>query len=156
VWPLLAGVAVTGTWSYESLAKCSINQSDTIAVSTYPLLLTNERIAFIVIDVEAQSSQINVPVSPDEERTKHRLGQEIQDTVEHGLGVGSNEVTTFADTPCNGVEDPEERGQGATHHESALDIAAVVASVDACFPDKLIDNVGERDTTYDHVSIVAL
>jgi hypothetical protein len=45
-------------------------------------------------------------VPPDEERTEDGLGQEIQDTIEHGFRVGRDEVASLADAPCNWVQDP--------------------------------------------------
>lgn len=68
-------------------------------------------VASVVDQLEAETSGVDVTVTPDQECAKDWLGQKIQDTVEDSLGVRRNDVTTLANTPCNRVENPEESGQ---------------------------------------------
>lgn len=57
---------------------------------------------FIVVAyVKTQSAGIDVTVTPDEESSKDRLGQDIEDTVEYSLGVGRDDVSTFAEAPSD-------------------------------------------------------
>lgn len=79
--------------------------------------------------VQAKSSSVNAPVTPDEERTKDRLGQEIKNAVEDCLGVGSDDVAAFAYAPGDRVENPKEGGQGTAIEVSTADVGADVAGV---------------------------
>lgn len=121
--------------------------------ATYRLaLLVKERITFVVLDGKAETSGVNVPVSPDEESTEARLGQEVKDTVEDSLGVRRDDVATLADTPCNWVQDPQESGERSAVQEGTLNIASVGAGVSAGLPDQLVDDVDECETAESEVS----
>jgi hypothetical protein len=133
------------------------------------LLLVDECITIVILDGKAKTSRVNVPVSPDEEGTEDGLRQKVQHTVENSLRVGGDEVASLADAPCNGVQDPcaqmlalfqqwrvvrltEECSHRSANGECSLDVASVGASVKARLPDKLVDNVYEREAAEDEVS----
>ena len=78
----------------------------------------------IVVDVEAKTGRVNAAVAPDEESAEDGLGEEVEDTVEDGLGVGGDDIATLAETPGDWVEEPEEGGERAADEEGAADILA--------------------------------
>jgi hypothetical protein len=69
-------------------------------------LLVDDRITIVVLDGKSKTGRVDVLVTPEEEGTEDRLGQEVEDTVEDSLRVGRNEVGTLAYTPGDGVDDP--------------------------------------------------
>lgn len=69
-------------------------------------LLVNRRITLVVLDGKTKTSGVNALVSPDEKSTEDGLSEEVEDTVEDSLGVWRDEVTSLADAPRNGVQDP--------------------------------------------------
>jgi hypothetical protein len=66
----------------------------------------DQSIAIVVLDSQTKTGRVDTPVSPDKQRTKDGLRQEIQDTVEHSLRVRRDDIATFANTPSNRVQDP--------------------------------------------------
>jgi hypothetical protein len=56
------------------------------------------------------------------------------------------DLPSFADTPGNGVEKPEEGSERSAHQKGSLDVAAKGLGVDAGFPGELVDDVEESDT----------
>ena len=104
-------------------------------------LLMNNRIAIVVPDCHANRRRVDVAVTEDEKSTEAGLRDEVEDTVEDGFGVGRDDVATFAETPGYGVQNPEECGKRATHHEAAAYIAAVARGVLAGFPDEHVEDV---------------
>ena len=76
---------------------------------------TVDRWVFVVVaDMKTKSAWIDVTVTPEEESSKDRLGQDIEDTVEYCLGVWCDDVSTLAEAPCDRVEEPKEDGKAAT------------------------------------------
>ena len=73
----------------------------------------NRRILIIVPDMQTQSSGVNITMTPEQQGAKDRLGEQIQDAVEDGLGIWRDDVAAFADAPCDGVQEPEEDGEAA-------------------------------------------
>jgi hypothetical protein len=106
----------------------------------------------VVVDVQAESGRVDVAVTPDEETTEDRLGQNVEDAVEDGLGVGRDVVATLAQAPGNGVESPQDSGQGAAHEESLADVLAHGVGVLASFPGEDVDNIEECDAAKDEVA----
>lgn len=49
----------------------------------------------VVTDVEAKASRVDVAVTPKEESTKDWLGEDVEDTIESSLGIGSDDVATL-------------------------------------------------------------
>lgn len=69
---------------------------------------------FVVIpDVETESCGVNVAMAPEQQGPKDGLGEEIQDAVEDGLGIGRDDVATLADPPRDGIQEPQEGGEAA-------------------------------------------
>jgi hypothetical protein len=124
---------------------------------TYRLaLLVNERITFVVLDIKTQASRVNVPVSPDKESTEDGLGQEVEHTIEDGLRVGRDDVTSLSETPCDGVEDPQESSERSAKEERTLDVTSVGAGVNAGLPDQLVHNVNKSEAAEGEVSPLVL
>jgi hypothetical protein len=117
-----------------------------------PALLVDERITIVILDGKAKTSGVDVPVSPDEESTEARLGQEIENTVEDGLRVGRDDVATLANSPRNRVQDPQESGERSAVEEGLLNITSVGAGMGARFPNQLVHDINERKTTEREVS----
>lgn len=113
-----------------------------------PLLVADStandgRVLIIVTDAEAETRWVNVAVTEDEQSTEDRLGEEVENAIEDGLRIGSNDVTSFRNTPGNGVDNPENGGEGTTHQEHATNILAQVVGVDAGFPGELVDDIDQ-------------
>jgi len=106
----------------------------------------------VVVDVETDRRRVDVAVAPDEESTEDRLGQNIKDTVEGGLGVGGDEVGALAHAPGDGVESPQDGGQRATDQEGAADVAAQGIGVAASLPAEHVEDVEEGDAAENEVS----
>lgn len=51
-------------------------------------------------------------MTPDQEGTEYWLSHDVQDTVEHGLGVGRDNIATLGKSPSNWIEEPEEGSPG--------------------------------------------
>jgi hypothetical protein len=77
---------------------------------TRPSLLMHHFIAIIIPNMQSQMLHINIPMIPNQQRTKHRLSQQVQNPVKDGLGISRNDVATLAQAPGNGVQDPQEGG----------------------------------------------
>ena len=110
----------------------------------------------VILDGETETSGVNIPVSPDEEGTEDRLGQEVKDAVEDGLRVWRDDVATLGNTPSDRVQDPEECSEGSAHQECALDILAEVPGVRARLPDQLVNDVDEGEVAESEVSPLVL
>ena len=95
----------------------------------------DKRIAIVVLDSETETRGVNLQVAVDEESAEDRLGEEIENRVENGFGVGRDDIATFAETPGNGVENPKECSQTAAHEEDTADVTSVSVGVAAGFPD---------------------
>lgn len=104
------------------------------------------------MDVEAKTGRIDVSVTKDQKTTKDWLGEEIEDTIEDSLRVGRNDVATFAKTPSNRVEDPEESGEGTTHEKGACNIGTKCRCVATGFPDEDVDNIEKSNATESEVA----
>merc|ERR1712137_287546 len=114
-------------------------------------LLADVVVTLVVHDVHANVGRIDVAVAPDEESTEAGLGDEVKDGVEDGLGVGRDDIATLAETPGNGVQDPQESSQGTAVQEALGDLRAVAGGVAAGLPDELVDNVEKRNAANDKV-----
>lgn len=55
-------------------------------------LLLEHSVVVVVADLEAETRGVNVAVAPEEEGTEDGLGEEVEDAVEDGFAVGSNDV----------------------------------------------------------------
>jgi hypothetical protein len=124
-----------------------------LLVSDLPLpALELDVLLRVVVDVETERGGVDVAVAPDEESTEDRLSQNVEHTVEGSLGVGGDEVGTLADAPGDGVESPQDGGQGAADQEGAADVAAQGVGVLARFPAEHVEDVEEGDAAEDEVA----
>lgn len=95
----------------------------------------------VVVDVEAKTSRVDVTVTEDQKSTEDRLGKQIENAVEYGLSVGRDDVATLAKTPCNGVESPEEGGEGTAVKKDSGNIGTESAGVATGLPDEHVKDV---------------
>lgn len=105
---------------------------------------------------KSETGGVDILMSPEENGSEHWLREEIQDSVEDGLRVGRDDVATLANAPCDGIADPHNKRDGATSEKDAADITSNAVDMDASFPGKLINDVGECSTTCVGKSIIFL
>jgi hypothetical protein len=96
-----------------------------------------------ISDAESKTGRINVAMAPKKEGAKHRLGKEVENAIEDGLRVRSNDIASLADAPGNGVENPENSCQRTTCEECSANVRANVVRVNSSFPSKLVDDVNQ-------------
>ena len=82
-----------------------------------------------ISDVEAKAPNVNVAMSPQEESTKNRLGENVEDTVEDSLGVRGDDIASLTDTPGDGVEEPQANGPATADSEDLVNILTESAGV---------------------------
>jgi len=141
-------VAVGGSSSAGSTSS-----SGSLAVSDVLLLALELKVLLVVVvDVQTEPGRVDVAVTPDKKTAEDRLGQNIKDAVEDGLRVRRDVVATLAKAPSNRVESPQERGQGAAHHESLADVLAHGVGVLASFPGEHVDDVAESEAAEGEVT----
>lgn len=58
--------------------------------------------------MKTQSSRFDLLMSQEEKGTEDNLGEDVEDTVEDTFGIGSDDVSTFGETPGDGIQQPEE------------------------------------------------
>lgn len=104
-------------------------------------LLLEVVVILVVHDSHADVGRIDVAMAPEKESTEARLSDEVKDAVEDGLRVGRDDIATLAETPGNGVQNPQEGGQGPTVQEALGNLRAVAGGVATSFPDELVDDV---------------
>lgn len=72
------------------------------------LLASNTRdrgwVVTIVAHAKTEASRIDVAMTPEEQGAEDGLSQEIEDAVEDGLRVWSDDIASFADSPCDWIE----------------------------------------------------
>lgn len=83
-----------------------------VAGTVTSLLSVMHRAALVSLagipDMQSQNRRVNSAVTPKEQSAKNGFGQDVEDSVEDGLGVGGDDVAAFGQTPGNWVEEPEE------------------------------------------------
>lgn len=70
-------------------------------------------IVIVVANMQTKSGWVDITVSPEEKRTEDRLGHDVENAIKDSLRVWRNDVTTLAEAPRDGVEEPEEDGPNA-------------------------------------------
>lgn len=91
----------------------------------------------IVADVDAEAVGVDVAVTPEEEGTEDGLGQDVENAVEDGLGVGGDDVAALAQAPGDRVEEPEEDGPHGASDVGAMHVGSEGACVLASDPGHL-------------------
>lgn len=99
-----------------------------------------------------KTSWLDAPVAPDQESSEHWLGHDIQNTVEHGLGVRCDDVATLRQSPGNWVQEPQEDGPNTANLVGLEDVRADSGGVLACGPDDGPGDPEECDASEDKVS----
>jgi hypothetical protein len=95
-------------------------------------------------------------MAEEEQRTKDRLRDKIENTVEDSLRVRRDDVAALTDTPGNGVEDPDDGCQTTTRYKDLANILADVVGVLAGFPGELINDIDKGDTAYSILASVLI
>ncbi len=90
-------------------------------------------ILLVVADAKSEPRGIDLAVAPEEQGAEDGLGEHVEDGVEGRLGVGRDEVAAFGNAPGDGIEEPEEGGEGAALEEDGGHVFAQVARVQASF-----------------------
>ncbi|KAI7223858.1 hypothetical protein KC333_g99 [Hortaea werneckii] len=117
-----------------------------MTVGAVLLAVNGDILLVVVVDVQTETGGVDAAVAPDEQRTEHRLREQIKDTVEDGLRVGRNDVATLTQTPCDGVKGPEEGSQTTAVEEGATNVPAHGVGVLASLPAEDESNVEEGST----------
>ena len=102
--------------------------------------------------MKTQLLRVDVTMSKKEQRAKDWLGEQVQDTVENGLAVRSDNVATFRKTPCNRVEEPEEDGEDSTHQVDPTNIRSKCSCVFSGNKDEHIHDIEESQVAKDIVA----
>ena len=114
---------------------------------------TNDSWVLIIIaDVKTEASWVDVAMAPQEESTEDWLGEDVEDTVEGGLGVWRDDVSTLRQSPCDGVEEPKEDGPDTADQVCPGDIGAEGGGVLASRPGHGPCDEEERNTSEREVS----
>lgn len=98
-----------------------------------------------VVQAEIELGDVDLHVSDEQDGAQHRLGQDVEDTVEDVFGIGGDDITALAHTPGDGVEDPENdeaRGQDAVQPGN---VAAQGRGVAPAGPDDVLQGEGQGD-----------
>lgn len=119
--------------------------SDAVVLGSKVTLLANDRVILVVADGHTDRRRVDVTVTPNQESTEAGLSEEVKDAVENGLRVGRNDVATLAESPGDGVQDPEEGGQRTAIQEGLLHLGTVVGGVLAGLEGEHVDDVKQRD-----------
>ena len=91
-------------------------------------------------------------MTPEQKGTENWFGHNIQDTVEHSLRVGRNNVATLGQSPSDRVEEPEEGSPGADDEVGLRDIRPNGSCVLAAGPDECPRNPEESEASKGVVS----
>jgi hypothetical protein len=124
----------------------------------------------VVLDAKTETSRINVAMTEQEQSSEDGLGEQVEDAVEDGLGVWSNDVSSLTHTPGDRIElwhslaqmhdatgnikthDPQDSCQGSTVQVDLLDIIAEAFGIEACLPHKNVHDVRERSASESEVT----
>lgn len=103
-------------------------------------------------NVETKLSRINVAVTPDQQGAEDRLGQDVENTIKNGLGIGRDDIATLAETPGNRVDEPEENGPGTDKGVGCANILTKGQCVCSTDHNHIIGNEEESKSSKDKVS----
>ena len=84
----------------------------------------DRRIHSIIANVEPQACRVDATVTPEQKTSEYRLGADVENAVEDGFTVRRDHVAAFAQTPSDGVQEPEERSPGANDQEGFANVFA--------------------------------
>ena len=86
-------MVVVAVWVVVPLVPAGASTLAALVGST--LLTTGNASLRWVADVKTKASKINVAMTPEKKSTEARLGKNVEDTVEDGLGVGWDDIGTL-------------------------------------------------------------
>lgn len=107
-------------------------------------------------DAEAKLSWVDVTMAPEKKSTKHRLRQQIEDTVEYSFAIRGNDIATFRKTPGNRVQEPQENGQDTANIVGATDIWTESECVLTRNEDQDVHDVQEGNAAEDIISPLSI
>lgn len=97
----------------------------------------------VVTNVKTQNGGVDIAMAPEEERTEDRLGESVEDTVEDGFGVRSDDVSSLGQSPGDWVQEPQEDGPATADHVCAANVSVDVARVNAANPEEVVGDEEE-------------
>jgi hypothetical protein len=100
-----------------------------------------------ISDSQPKASRVDVAMTKEEQGSKDRLGNKVENTVEDSLGIRRDKIATLANTPGNWVKNPDDSRQGTTHEEYSTNIRTNMVGVNSSFPGELIDDIDQGDAT---------
>ena len=109
-----------------------------------------------IANSESKASRVDVAMTEEEQRTKDRLRDKIEDTVEDSLRVRRDDIATLADTPGDGIQDPDKSCQATASDKDLSNILADVVGVLAGFPGELVDDIDESNAAYSMLVTVCI
>lgn len=95
-------------------------------------------------NIAAKVSRGGLAMAPEQEASEADLGQDIQDTVEDGLGVGVDDVAALAEAPGDGVQEPQQQQPDAARPERLLGVAPQHVGVAPRVDEQLVRDEEER------------
>ena len=134
-----------------AVGVAGVSMVDTVALRD-SLVLLHDILLVVVVDVDTETSWVDVLVAKDEKSTENWLGEQIKDTVEDGLAVGRDDIATLAETPGDWVQEPKDRGEGTAKEENLANVRTKGGGVTTSLPDKDPENVEKCNATKDKVS----
>jgi len=111
--------------------------------SVVAMLLSAGKTLARLADVKTKVGGVDVAVEHDENDTEARLSKNIKDAIEDCLGVGVDDIATFAQAPSNGVEEPETDKPDTTEVEGLLGCTAKSICMAASVNEDLVDDKEE-------------
>jgi hypothetical protein len=93
--------------------------------------------------MQTKTREIDVTVPPEQQRAETWLGEDVENAIEDGLGIGRDDITTLAETPRNRVQEPQRDGPDAAEGVDVGDVGADDAGVGAAFKDDCVGNEEE-------------
>lgn len=106
----------------------------------------------VVPEVKTQIASINVSVTPKEEESEDRLGNQIKDAVKDSLRIRMNHISALGNAPGDGIKEPDEDGENTTHVVGAADGTSKGTGMATAFEEEAPDDVEESCAAEDEVT----
>lgn len=129
---------------------------DTIAVAFLAMVCTMHaagggRVVIIIADMKPKSGRVDVAVAPEKKSAEDRLSHDIENPIEDGFRVWSDDVAALTQSPGDGVEEPKEDSPDAADRISAGDVTTEGDGVFASGPGDGPCNPKESGTAEDEI-----
>lgn len=90
----------------------------------------------VTANVQTQMAGVNGPMQEQERCACNRNQKAVEDTVEDEFGVRRNDISTFTDTPADGIDHPKEADPAGDGEMDTLDVPAQCSGVLSWGPDE--------------------